>query len=96
MGAEGVWVGGRRAMPYVARGGGGGAAAVRPGALLGLCRRQHWLAALCLASQSVVLPPTHPPPSPQFTKLNRVFREEKRQREGGEPAGGHGHGGGGH
>jgi hypothetical protein len=29
----------------------------------------------------------------QFTKLNQYFREDKRQREGGEPKG---HGGGGH
>lgn len=34
------------------------------------------------------------PPCTQFTKLNRYFREEKRQRDGGEPqahGGGEGH-----
>lgn len=50
----------------------------------------------CLPALTVTLAPPLLTPTHlllQFTKLNQFFREEKRQREGGEPAG-HGHGGG--
>lgn len=47
----------------------------------------------CCTARATGDPCWHSFVAAQFTKLNQYFREDKRQREGGEPKG---HGGGGH